>query len=349
MRHRLGAVLATLLADARVHRLQTVTSVAGVAVGIAVIVAIRLASGAALTQFRGTYSALTGVASHQLTGVRPLSPARLLELRADPAVKAVQPVVAATLIVPPATSLPADTVRPLVAIEGRDGSARSLRLVGIDPFQAIPFLQLSEQALRQADDARLFTRLMTEPGLVALGPGTCRELGLADGDSLSVLVPDGRATITVALLDEPRLDQAAPPFALADIAVAQELLGLGDGVLRYDLVLDDGQPPPALHPGERLEPAATRGERADSLTDAFASNLMCLGLLAVLVGAYLVFSMGQFAVSRRRALLGRLRCLGCPALDLRVALLLEAALLALAGVRWAWHWAACWRARWWAT
>lgn len=326
-RAAVGTVLATLLADARAHRLQAATTLAGVAVGIAVIVAIRLASVAALDQFRGTFDSLTGVATHQLTAADGLDPARLLSLRVDPAVRAVHPVVAATVLVPRG----ARAGDGLVVHAGDVGAPASLRLVGVDPFQAAPFLELPPGGATGSWGAELFTRLLVEPGLVLLGRGTAAELGVAEGEALGLAIPGGRREVTVALLDEPRFDGASPPFALTDLATAQELLGLGDRVLRYDLVLDGDGSTLVLSPGERLEPAEARGERADSLTDAFATNLMCLGLLAVLVGSFVVFSMAQFAVSRRRALLGRLRCLGCPARSLFTALLAEAAVLGLVG------------------
>lgn len=327
MNGRVRAVLGVLLADARAHRGQTATTLAGVAVGIAVIVAIRLASAAALEQFRGTYDGFSGVVTHELTGVAPLDPARLLTLRRHPSVQAVQPVIETTLVVPPEGA----EDRPLVAIEGTPGAPRSLRLLGVDPFQSAAFLELSPQAVEDASANALFVRMLLEPGLLVLGPGTAGAFGVGDGDSLQVQVPGGRRTVTIALIDEPRLDGSSPPFALADLATAQELLGLGDRVLRYDLVLDGEGGDIPLAPGERLEPPSRRGERAASLTDAFATNLVCLGFLAVLVGAFVVFSMGQFAVSRRRGLLGRLRCLGCPARDLLTALLAEGAVLGAVG------------------
>lgn len=323
---RLAAVLSVLLADARSHRLQTATTLAGVAVGIAVVVAIRLASSAALDQFRGTYEGLTGAATHELTGVEPLPAARLMSLRAEPSVRAVQPVVAITLVVPPADGGPA--ARSAVVVEGEAGAPTSLRLVGVDPFQCAPFLQLSAAQEQQGE---LFGRLLTEPRVVLVGPRTARQLGLPDGGELVVQLPGRRESIALAVLDEPRLDQATPPVALTDLASAQELLSLGANVLRFDLLLDGDGSDMALQPGEHLAPTSARGERADSLTDAFATNLMCLGLLGVLVGAFLVFSMGQFAVVRRRALLGRLRCLGCTASHLLAALLGEAALTGLLG------------------
>lgn len=311
---RLWACLSVLLSDARAHRLQTAATLLGLAVGVAVIVAIHLASQAALHRFQDTFSELTGVATHQLLGVEPLPAARLTTLRTDPAVLDVHPVVATTLIVPP------DATR---------SAPLSLRLVGIDPLLAAPFLQLDAEMLSSAADGRLFERLMLEPQLIALGRETLAQLGVPDGGLLTVRGPDGPRELTVLAIDEPRLSSASPPLVLTDIASAQEILGLGERVLRFDLVMaDDGSRLPLL-PGEMLEPAEQRGERADSMTSAFRMNLLCLGFLAVLVGSFVAFNMAQFAVTRRRPLLGRLRCLGCSARDLLSATLLEAAVMGL--------------------
>lgn len=322
---RLRTVLAVLLSDAAGHRLQSLAGLAGVAVGVAVVVAIRLASQAALDQFSATVTAFSGVATHQLVGSGPLPAERLPSLLADPAVEAAHPVVATTLVVPPDAS--------------PDERPRSLRLVGVDPFLAADFLVLDPAALASADTGEaggdLFTRLLLEPGLVAMGRAALDDLGLADGDRLTVLVPGGRRQLTVAAVDDPRLSRANPPVALADLATAQETLDLGAEVLRFDLILAGGEDgegswaAPTLAPGERLERPDQRGERADSMTSAFRMNLLCLGFLAVLVGAFVAYNMAQFAVTRRRALLGRLRCLGCSSRDLLLGVLLEAGLSGL--------------------
>jgi putative ABC transport system permease protein len=312
---RRAACLWVLIADARAHRLQTLATLTGLAVGVAVIVAIHLASQAALHRFQDTYRGLTGVATHQLFGVAPLPAARLASLRADPNVLDVHPVVATTLIVPPV---------------GDDGPPRSLRLVGIDPFLAAPFLQLDAEALGSAAGGRLFQRLMLEPGLVAMGSETLSSLDLTEGGRLSVRGPAGMHELTVVAIDDARLSSGSPPFVLADLATAQEIVGLGDKVLRFDLVLEGDAADLPLQPGESLERPERRGERADSMTSAFRLNLLCLGFLAVLVGAFVAFNMAQFSVTRRRPLLGRLRCLGCSARDLLFATLLEAGVMGLA-------------------
>lgn len=329
---RWTVVLGVLLADARRHKLQTAMTLLGVAVGVAVVVAIRLSSDAALRQFQGTFASLTGEATHELSARTPMPPERLLELLREPGVEAAQPVVAGSLVIPAADGS-GSSRRTDAERTPESAPPRSLRLVGVDPFQSAPFLQLDPAAVARAGGGQLFTRLLTEPGTVAVSSATLERLGVDDGGTLTVRAAGGLVDVTLLGLNEPRLARQDPPFALADIATAQELLGVDDGIVRFDLVLAEGVDADdlALRPGERLRRPERRGERASSLTRAFRMNLLCLGFLAVLVGAFVAFNMAQFAVTRRRALLGRLRCMGCTARALLGAVLAEAALLGLGG------------------
>ncbi len=337
--------LGVLLADARRHRLQTLTSLLGVAAGVAVVVAIHLASRSSLQSFQATYGALAGKATHQLTAVGPLSAARLGALAVHPAVRAIQPVIESSVVLPQAPVVPTPTIAsaparspapaaaPALAPTPATTALRTLRLVGIDPFLAPPFYgRLTPDDASPSAHGGLLMRFMTEPGLALLATEDLARLGLADGDPLTVRGPAGAATLTcVASAALSGGDTGAAPFALVDIATAQEVLGLGDALTRIDLILSDAEAALPLLPGEVLERPAQRGERAGTLTRAFRLNLMALGFLAVLVGAFLVFNMSQFAVTRRRTMLGKLRCLGCSAKALLAASLGEAMVLGLAG------------------
>ncbi len=316
---RLLTVLGVLLADARAHRLQTLTTCLGVAVGVAVVVAVRISSDSALSHFRETVQTFTGAATHELRGNSPLPAARLGDLLRHPQVKAAQPIVESNLL-----------------LELPGGGARPLRLVGIDPFLSAPFLQLDEQTLADASERGLFERLLTEPSLVLMSESSLAEMGLWEpgsgaGSVLPARGPEGPLRLVVEAIPSASLAAGEPPIALADLATAQELLGLGSRVTRFDLILDGEESQLSLLAGERLSKPAARGERAASMTDAFRTNLLCLGFLAVLVGGFLAYNMAQFAVVRRRPLLGRLRCLGADARTLMAALLLEATCLGLLG------------------
>ncbi|MHC5212593.1 MAG: ABC transporter permease [Planctomycetota bacterium] len=349
LRRRL-TVLSVLLADARRHRLQTATMLLGTAVGTAVVVAIHLASDAALTSFRRAAADFTGRATHQVRAVEPMPAARLPELLAAPGVLAAQPVIETTLVVPPSgDDAPSrDTIeRVSTRFDGEDRArARALRLVGIDPFLAREFLPAPETAGAGRDGAAdatggtarestrgLLERLLLEPGLALAPPSLLAELGLPEGGALTVRGPDGELSLTLASLPDDLYDTADLALAITDLATAAELLDLGERVLRFDLVLAEGADPAAvpLAAGERIERPERQGERAAALTRAFHANLLALGALALLVGAFLVFNMAQFAVTRRRGMLGKLRCLGCPARDLRAAVLLEASALGVLG------------------
>jgi len=173
---RLAAVVAVLLRDARRHRLQTVTTLLGIAVGTAVVVAIHLASEAAQQSFARNMADFTGRATHQLRAAGPLPAGRLAELLAAPGVTAVAPVIETTLVTLPDTQAappPGSTARAArrAAAQG-PGAPRALRLLGLDPFFARPFLP-EPPAERDAapQSGELLTRLLTEPGL-ALAPQT---------------------------------------------------------------------------------------------------------------------------------------------------------------------------------
>ncbi len=378
---RLRTVLGVLLADARAHRLQTATTLLGIVVGVAVAVAIRLASNAALDSFRRTYAGIAGQATHQVVSAAPMPAARLAELLAAPGVLAAAPVIETTLVLPrgalaarerhaalsqmlddsapeararlqteDAHATPGESpqVGTHAGMPDGDRDAESapptLRLLGIDPFMARPFLPAPvaraaqgpdpEAAARAGRAGQLLTRMLAEPGLVLVPPATLAALGMQDGGPLTVRGPRGLSTLTaVPMTTEVFGELPEVALAIADLATAQELLGLGEGVLRFDLILADGSDPDAvpLLPGETIERPGRRGERADAMTAAFRFNLLALGMLALLVGAFLVFNMAQFAVVRRRPLLGKLRCLGCPARDLLIAVLLEALVLGALG------------------
>src|SRR5262249_8654935 len=89
---RVRAVLGVLLGAAAAHRLRPGTTLLGIAVGVAVVVAIRLASDAALDSFRRAYATLAGGATHQVVARQPMPAARLADLARAPGVLAAQPV-----------------------------------------------------------------------------------------------------------------------------------------------------------------------------------------------------------------------------------------------------------------
>ena len=80
-----------------------------------------------------------------------------------------------------------------------------------------------------------------------------------------------------------------------------------------------------------LAAAAQRARAGLDMTQAFNTNLRALGLLALLVGLFLVYGTMSFAIVQRRRSLGVLRALGATRAQLLRIILLEATGLALVG------------------
>ncbi|MHA6646315.1 FtsX-like permease family protein [Mesorhizobium sp. A623] len=185
-----------------------------------------------------------------------------------------------------------------------------VRLVGIDPLTA-PSGSAASAALARTD----LTSFLRAHALVA-GPEA--------------------AALLVANLPNPVLrDQAvAPGTVLADIGVAQKLLGRAGRISR--LIVLPEQPLRQRSLAEIAPDLVLR--RADvasdvgRLTDSFHLNLTAFGFLSFAVGIFIVHGAIGLAFEQRRSMVRTLRALGVPLRRLIVLMVLELVVLAtLAG------------------
>lgn len=302
------------------HPLQVALAVLGVGLGVAVVVAIELANGSALEAFELSSEAVIGKATHQIVG-GPAGVAEevFVELRRGGAPRPSAPV-----------------VEGYVSVDGR-----SLRLLGVDA--------LSERAFRAelADDLGGLgglggvdlAVLLTRPGSVLMSPETAARLGVEEGGELEVVVA-GRAqrVRSIGWLGAGERRRALDDLLVADIATAQELLGLEGRLTRIDLIVpEDGEAEAlerlasALPAGVAVEPASRRAGAARDMTRAFRLNLRALSLLALLCGAFLIYNTITFAVVQRRRLFGVLRALGATRWQIFGLVLGEALVIGVVG------------------
>ena len=309
------------------HPWQLALSVLGVALGVAVVVGIDLASDSANRAFALSTEAITGRTTHQVFG----GPAGL----PDEAYRA--------LVVEAGVRPAAPVVEGFAAVPGRAGT--TLRVLGIDLFAEPPFRAYlafgAGPGARGASPPDLASWL-TLPGAIALSPSTARALGLGPGDRLEIETGGTRRRVVLAGLIEPGDElarRALEGLVLADVATAQELLGLSGRLTRIDLIVPDGaageatlaRARAALPPGATLVRAAARTASMQSMTGAFRLNLMALSLLALVCGAFLIYNAMTFSVVQRRPQIGRLRALGVTRREILGSVLGEAAGIGLAG------------------
>ena len=303
--------------------LQSVLFIAGVALGVAVVVAIDLANASASRAFALSGETVTGKATHQIIGGASGLPTALYrQLRTTAGIEAAAPVIE-------------DYVR---AVELGD---RPLRLLGVDPFAEPPFRDYLTNVQVEGEEANAFEALNTflaVPNSILIGAGLAEANGIQPGDTVT-LQPGGRpVTATVVgtiATDDPLTAQALDGLILADIATAQEIVGRPDTISRIDLILPgsfDGTTLQALlPPGATLTTPRDRSSALAQMTDAFELNLQALSLLALVVGMFLIYNTVTFSVVRRRPILGAMRALGATRRQIFALILGEALLLGVIG------------------
>jgi putative ABC transport system permease protein len=295
----------------RRHPWQLLLAVLGIALGVAVFLGIELANDSARRAFDASSAAALDQATHRLLPVAGLLPeARYLALKRDRRFVDSAPVL----------ELPVT-----LALPGRP--AFDLTLEGIDPIEETA-VRGPRGALRVRDPERL----LTEPGAILIPESIAARFGIAAGATLALRAGGREREVTV--IGSFDTDGAGTPRLVADIATVQELAGLAGSLSRIDLRLAEEDAvalADALPAGTVLVPAAAEDRALRELTRAFNINLTALGLLALVVGMFLIYSTISFTIVQRWRSIAVLRAIGLDRRELVVKLLGEALAIGVAG------------------
>ncbi len=289
----------------------------GVALGVAMTVSIDLASGSASRAFQLSTDAITGKATHHVIGgPTGLDEAVYTRLRAEAGIHPAAPIVEGYVVV-------------------SELGGQPIRLVGVDPLAEPPFRDYFGAV---GNELSLLVEFLTEPDTVIVSAETAERYGVVLGDALTLRVNGRLVTARVVGLLQPAdgvTRTALRQVMFADVATAQELLGMVGRLSRIDLILPDETAVShvrALLPADALlEPASSQSNAVQQMTAAFRLNLAALSLLALVVGMFLIYNTVTFSVVQRRPLFGILRCLGVTGEQLFRLILAETAVLSLIG------------------
>ncbi len=322
------------LAQWRQHALRTVLTTIGLALGVAVIVAMRLVNGAVFSSIRESVDSVAGKAVLSVTNGQAGVPEELLDrVRAVPGVKA-----AAALILDSGL------------VVGSASKGERLQVFGVD------YLADSEVRRYEIDKSGDGSEMedpivvLSRPDSVFVTGTFATSHGLHLGSPLELQTARGACNLVVRGI----LKEAGPAkafggmLALMDIYAAQ--LAFGKGVAgepgrfdQIDVVLDPKIDRAAGVEAVRARIAAavagsatvakpeSRGEQMASLLGATRLGFAQAQALAFIVGVFLVFNTMSIAVVQRRREIGLLRSLGTSAPSIRALFLIEAALLSTAG------------------
>ena len=301
----------------------------GIATGVAAVAGIDLASASAERAFSLSVDSVAGAASHEVisepSGVDETLYSQLVRLPHMPRL--------------------APVVEGWIELEN---VPRPVRVLGIDALgglgtgrASLAGTELSGTGLVAAnpDGGGLdLSSLLVRPGAALFGARLFDELGTAtsardeEGNRretgapprIDLVAPVGLATLVpigVLRPSDARQADAIGRMVVVDISTAQELLGRLGRIDRIDIDLGAATDSPAaraaiqrvgeaLPAGTILQAKASRAGALEEMTYAFRLNLRALSMLALLVGAFLIYSTVSFAVVQRRQLIGLARALG---------------------------------------
>ena len=299
----------------RQHPWRHAVALVAVALGVSLAFSVHLINGSALAEFSAAVRAANGEPDLSLRSARREGFDDALYARAALA----EGVAAAT---------------PVVEVDSVAWSVRNervpLRLLGVDALTVAP---LAPALLPRPAASFAEPMAVLDPSLAFVNPSALQRLGLAPGDTLRVQHGDA----VVALRIAGTVSAGGAPLAVLDVAAAQARFGREGKLSRIDLRLDPGVTPQAvqallgLPTDVQAVPADAATQRVSALSRAYRVNLTVLALVALFVGAFLVFSVLALSVAQRTPGFALLGVLGLSARERRDLVLAEALIVGTAG------------------
>ena len=299
--------------------LRSLVTILGVALGVAVVLAIRLANEGVLESFRNSLDHVAGKSRLQVSAG---------EMGFD---ETLFPALAQT----PGVARAVPVVQAITMVAGKTGEV--LLVMGVDV--------LTDAAVREyrgpTPDLQDPLRLLTDPDAILLTERFARSHGLQLGGSVRLLTPTGSKTFVIRglLADRGAARTMDGQFAVMDIAAAQVHFGKLGRLDRVDLLLEDQADPDQmtatlrrqLPPEVTVERPEARNAQVEQMLASFQLNLFVLSLIALFVGVFLVYNTMSVSVVRQRRQIGILRALGVSRGQIVLAVGAEGGLLGLIG------------------
>jgi putative ABC transport system permease protein len=290
----------------RAELLRTALTVFAVALGVAVVVAIRLAGDAATGSFRSSLETLSGKAQLEIVTVGGVDEALLGRLVTLP--------------------YPLEFQARIEAHATIESTRATVPLIGLDLVANRQTPWHSGNNAESGDGSKA----LRDPSSV----WSSEAVGWKAGDRVRLIVADQRASYTVQGVIE-----GGDRFLVMDIGAAQQALHRTGRVDRIEVLLPSGASVPEwqsrlrseLPAGVDIRTFGSGTEQNRKMLEAFRWNLRVLSYISLVVGAFLIYNTIAVSVVRRRNEIGVLRAIGATRLQVRLLFLTEAALFGLTG------------------
>jgi putative ABC transport system permease protein len=326
------------------EKIRTITTVLGVSLGIAVVIAIQLTNASSVRGFETALETVAGKTAVEIIGSGTgVDEALLPELSWLREYGVISPVIegSAALI---AGDVKTFTRRGMEAV----------KVLGIDILRDQPFRDYQLLEIEQANgttgqqegtrdiNTQQFLQILTSAQSVVITEKLSTRRNFPLGSTLTLMIGDRVLPFVVRgiLKNEGPARVLDGNFIMMDIAAAQLAYDRLGRVDRLDVLLHDGLDLQAsveaidarLPDSLAAQRPARRGEQVETMLAAFHSNLTALSWIALIVGLFLVYNTVTISVVARRQEIGTLRALGLTRNKVLLLFLGEAAVLAVAGI-----------------
>lgn len=319
------------------HRLRTTLTVLGIALGVAMFIAVVAVNRTILRGVSATFEDISGKTDLQIEAGASGLPEDLLErVRATPGVATAVPIVQQNVSVRLPSAAPATSAT-------REAAAPSERLLvlGVDMLEDedAEFRDYGSSELKAIrDDPVAF---LNSPTNILIGRGFAERHGFELHDSITLVTTGGLRDFEIwGFLDDTGVGRAfGGAVALMYYQAMQVSFERDRNVDRIDVALRPGADTQAvqaalkqaLGSGFTIEEPARSGERVDKMLSGVRSALTIASLIALLVGAFLIHNTMAISVVQRKREIGILRAIASTRSDVVRLLTLEGTLLGVVG------------------
>ena len=305
------------------HPLRTALTAAGVACGVALVVAIQAINTTTLAAFTDAIDDLAGTAALQVRGHAPFDEAIADRIRALPGIDHAVPILTDTFF----------AVDPPAA-----GEALAVYAADVSDGHAVRTLHLVRSGDQVVDDPLGF---LVDPASIVVTDVFAARTGLRNGSTLRLRTPLGIRPFHVrGILPPGGVGRAyGGNLILMDVIGAQVVLERDRRIDQVDVTLDPGVSADDALPriaailpqGLEVLPSAQRGEQIERYLRSYRTLLSGISALALLAASFVVGCTITTAIAARRRELGLLRCIGGRRAQVQALVVGEALLAGLVG------------------
>ena len=306
----------------RKHKFRWSLTIAGIVIGVAVLVGMHTANQSVLYAFQRTIDQIAGTTQLQVTAGDGGFPEEALEkVQAIAEVRAAAPVIEAS-------------------VDSGFTSQGNILILGVDMTgdRNVRDYNLEESSDGAIDDPLVF---LAQPDSLMITRSFADQTGLKMNSRLPMLTMAGERQFTVrGIMKSGGLASAfGGNLAIMDVYSAQKVFGRGRRFDRIDIMTKDGTSldavqssiQQALGSGYTVDKPSARGQQFESTAQVFSLISNITSLFALFIGMFIIYNTFEIAVTQRRGEIGILRALGATQRQVRTLFVAESAVAGLVG------------------